>query len=113
MGRHDAGGDCIWCFKRDNSGGNAGRAGFCQGGGNTVHYHAWHSLLLDGTDADCRGSRTYREADRMHSPGTALAVSEDTERASGYGADCGELYCEHPGPRLGGNAGGLEGHGGA
>ena len=47
------------------------------------------------------------------SPGTALAVSEDTERASGYGADCGELYCEYSGPRLGGNAGGLEGHGGA
>ena len=29
----------------------------------------------------------------------------------GTGADCGELYCECAGPRLGGDTGGAEGHG--
>lgn len=54
VGRHDAGSNYIWGGAWDNSGGDAGGAGFLERSGNAVHYDAWNPLFLDGVDADCK-----------------------------------------------------------
>ena len=113
MGRYDAGGDCIRRHPRDDSRGDPGGAGFFQGGGDPLCYHAGDPFLLDGTDADRQRLRTDRSADQRNPADSSVAVSPDSQRTSGTGADCGELYCECAGPRLGGDTGGAEGHGGA